>query len=192
MPSTSTESTRKRPRAQQQQQNKGDGERNRWYEEFILGGASTATACLFSNPFDVVKTRMQLQGELKGKGTYQRHYRNVFHAALTIAQKEGLLALQKGLGPALVYQFVMNGVRLGTYQTLVNMGFTKPKEKGKPPGKGAAGEYKRSDFIRSVIAGAMGGGIGGIVASPLYLVSLYINIVYHNNVCMPCPCLPVR
>lgn len=53
------------------------------------------------------------KGELKGKGTYQLHYRNVFHAAWTIARTDGVLALQKGLGPALVYQFVMNGVRLG-------------------------------------------------------------------------------
>lgn len=55
----------------------------------------------------------QQKGELKGKGTYQLHYRNVFHAAWTIARTDGVLALQKGLGPALVYQFVMNGVRLG-------------------------------------------------------------------------------
>lgn len=40
-------------------------------------------------------------------------YRNVLHAAWTIARTEGVLALQKGLGPALVYQFIMNGVRLG-------------------------------------------------------------------------------
>lgn len=31
-----------------------------------------------------------------------RHYRNIFHAASTIVKNEGVLSLQKGLGPALV------------------------------------------------------------------------------------------
>lgn len=34
-------------------------------------------------------------------------------------------------------------------------------------GSGGSG---RSDFARSVLAGALGGGLGGLVASPLYLV----------------------
>lgn len=56
---------------------------------------------------------LHTQGELAKKGTYPVVYRNVLHAAWTIARTEGVLALQKGLGPALVYQFTMNGVRLG-------------------------------------------------------------------------------
>jgi hypothetical protein len=31
---------------------------------FVLGGVATSTACIFTNPFEVVKTRLQLQGEL--------------------------------------------------------------------------------------------------------------------------------
>ena len=33
--------------------------------EFLLGGLATCGAGLFTNPLEVVKTRMQLQGELK-------------------------------------------------------------------------------------------------------------------------------
>lgn len=139
-------------------------------EEVMLGGLSTALACLISNPFDTVKTRMQLQGELQAKGAYRLLYRNVVHAAWTIARTEGLWALQKGLGPAIVYQFFMNGVRLGTYQTLVNAGFTRPKAQGGEAAVGEGSGRGRSDFARSVAAGALGGALGGIVASPLYLV----------------------
>ena len=57
----------------------------------------------------------------------------------------------------------MNGVRLGTFQTLVNVGFTKPK--GSQP-KQQQGQ-DRSDFGRSVLAGALGGALGGLVASPV-------------------------
>lgn len=33
--------------------------------EFLLGGLATCGAGFFTNPLEVVKTRMQLQGELK-------------------------------------------------------------------------------------------------------------------------------
>ena len=87
-----------------------------------------------------------------------RHYRNIFHGILTIARVEGLLALQKALGPAIVYQFTMNGLRLGTYQTLVNAGLTRDEE-------------GKTVFTRTVLAGALAGAGAGAVASPLYLVS---------------------
>ena len=34
-------------------------------EECITGGLGACGECLFSNPLEVVKTRMQLQGELQ-------------------------------------------------------------------------------------------------------------------------------
>jgi solute carrier family 25 protein 34/35 len=126
--------------------------------QFLFGGLSTCIACVFSNPFDVAKTRMQLQGERQAFGTYERHYRNVFHSLSTIARVEGWSGLQRGLGPGMVYAFVMNGVRLGTYQSLTNVGWTTDPSTGKP------------SFGRAVLAGALAGGLGGAVASPLYLV----------------------
>ena len=40
--------------------------------ECCLAAAAAASACLFTNPLEVVKTRMQLQGELKARGEYAR------------------------------------------------------------------------------------------------------------------------
>ncbi len=168
-----------------------------WVQEFLLGGVSTSVACLLSNPFDVLKTRMQLQGELQSKGTYTIHYRNVLHAAWTIVRVEGVLALQKGLGPALVYQFVMNGLRLGTFQTLVNMGFTRGRSSSSSssssshdrrpsstsatissfptPTTTSSTPSSSADFARSALAGAAAGCLGGVVASPLYLVKIQLQ-----------------
>ncbi|XP_026539710.1 solute carrier family 25 member 35 isoform X1 [Notechis scutatus] len=124
--------------------------------DFFLSGVAACGACLFTNPLEVVKTRMQLQGELRSPGTYTRHYRNVFHALYTIGRVDGLAALQRGLSPALFYQFGFNGIRLGAYGIAESKGYI----------------YKRDGRIsplRATLAGALAGAASAIVSSPLYL-----------------------
>ncbi|XP_014254216.1 solute carrier family 25 member 35-like isoform X2 [Cimex lectularius] len=72
--------------------------------EFIIGASSAVGAVIFTNPLEVVKTRFQLQGELKKKGQYTVHYKNFFHAFYLIGKTEGVLALQKGLASAAIHQ----------------------------------------------------------------------------------------
>jgi len=40
-----------------------------------MGGMAAVGAGVFTNPLEVVKIRMQLQGELQAKGQYSVHYR---------------------------------------------------------------------------------------------------------------------
>lgn len=127
--------------------------------EFVFGGASTCGAAVFTNPLEVVKTRMQLQGELLAKGQFQVHYRNVFHAFYTVAKHEGICALQKGICPALAYQFTMNSFRLGSFQLLSDSGLFRDKN-GQMP------------VLGSVACGAIAGSIGGFFGSPIYMVSI--------------------
>ena len=54
--------------------------------EYGVGGLAACGACLFTNPLDVVKTRLQLQGELKSRGAYAVHYKNAFHAVYVVAK----------------------------------------------------------------------------------------------------------
>lgn len=79
--------------------------------DFIVGGLAGVGAGIFSNPFDVVKTRMQLQGELRARGQHAVYYKSIPHAMYTIVKHDGLSALQKGLVPALWFQLFVNGVR---------------------------------------------------------------------------------
>lgn len=83
--------------------------------EFLTGGAAAVAAGFFTNPLEVLKTRMQLQGELKAKGQHAVHYKNVLHAGYVVVKNDGVLALQKGLVPALWVQLFLNGARLGKY-----------------------------------------------------------------------------
>lgn len=125
--------------------------------DFVLSGAAACGACLFTNPLEVVKTRMQLQGELKSRGSYQVYYRNVFHAFYTIGKVDGLAGLQKGLVPGLVYQFFMNGVRLGSYAIIESSGYIHTNG--------------RVSAAKTTVAGAAAGVVGAVMGSPVYLVS---------------------
>jgi hypothetical protein len=68
------------------------------WQLFMFSGMASCTAELATVPIDVVKVRMQLQGEL---GAVQR-YRSSLHAFPQIIREEGFLALYKGKrqGPA--------------------------------------------------------------------------------------------
>lgn len=54
--------------------------------EFAIGATAACGACLISNPMDLLKTRMQLQGELRAKGHYTVVYKNIIHAAYAVAK----------------------------------------------------------------------------------------------------------
>uniref|UniRef100_A0A3Q3XFL0 Solute carrier family 25 member 35 n=1 Tax=Mola mola TaxID=94237 RepID=A0A3Q3XFL0_MOLML len=129
--------------------------------DFVLSGVAACGACLFTNPLEVVKTRMQLQGELRSRGSYQIYYRNVFHAFYTIAKVDGLAALQKGLVPGLVYQFFMNGVRLGSYAIIESSGYIHSN-----------GRVSR---VKSTLAGSVAGVVGAVMSSPVYLVKTHLQ-----------------
>lgn len=120
--------------------------------DLVLGATAGCLACFITNPLEVVKTRLQLQGELQAPGTYPRPYRGVLRAAVAVCRADGLWGLQKGLAAGLLYQGLMNGVRFYCYSHAEDAGWT-----GYPGG--------------TVAAGAVAGAVGAIVGSPAYLVS---------------------
>ncbi|KAF2880643.1 hypothetical protein ILUMI_25537 [Ignelater luminosus] len=130
--------------------------------DFLIGGLAAVGAGFFTNPLEVVKIRMQLQGELHAKGQYAVHYKNMLHASYVIAKHDGILALQAGLVPAQWFQLVLNGARLGSYQILSDNGFTKDKN----------GEIV---FYKAVIVGGVCGVLGGVIGSPFFLVKTHLQ-----------------
>nr|XP_019564210.2 solute carrier family 25 member 35-like [Aedes albopictus] len=133
--------------------------------EFLLGGLSSCCAVLFTNPFDVLKTRQQLEGELLAKGSIKQHaYRGLWQSIVTVVKSDGLRGLQKGLPAAALYQLSMNSVRLGTYQTVDNLGWTRSENALLTP------------FL-SVFWGGFAGMISSTVSCPVYVIKTQMQAV---------------
>lgn len=66
---------------------------------------------MVSHPAELVKTRLQLQGELVKTGKAKVVYAGPFDAIRLVAKHEGLLGFYRGIVPGVGYQIVMNGIR---------------------------------------------------------------------------------
>jgi solute carrier family 25 protein 34/35 len=136
------------------------------YGSFVCSALAACSACVFTNPMEVVKTRLQLDGERATSAALSsssslssstRMYRGVGHALSSIWRAEGLQGIQAGLQPALFYQVTMNGSRLGLYEPAqrflkTNFGI----DTNLPWAKG--------------LSGAMSGAVGATLGSPFFLV----------------------
>jgi solute carrier family 25 protein 34/35 len=126
-------------------------------QDFWLGGISATTAITICNPFDVAKTRMQLQGELTGGG--KGVYRNVPHAIFTIARNEGLAGLQRGLVAGACFQFALTSTRFGIFGAAKEM--TAFDTRNQPPHR---------VFLTSFGLAAAASFLGAAVSSPFWLI----------------------
>ncbi|OCH89720.1 mitochondrial carrier [Obba rivulosa] len=127
-------------------------------EGFVCGGAAACVAVTISNPAEVAKTRLQLQGEL-AKGNVPKVYKNTLDVVVKTWRNEGIRGIQRGLGPAYVYQILLNGSRLGFYEPIrrrTNQLFGISPDEQRP--------------ATSVFAGAFSGTIGACLGNPLFLI----------------------
>ncbi|KAK4876380.1 hypothetical protein RN001_012802 [Aquatica leii] len=130
--------------------------------EFVIGGLAAAAAGFFTNPLDVLKTRMQLQGELRARGQHAVHYKNVFHAAVVVIQNDGITGLQKGLSAAVTMHCIRNCVRLGLYQLASNKGLVTDSN-------------GKTVFYKSFCVSAFSGAAGAFCGSPLFLIKTQLQ-----------------
>lgn len=126
-----------------------------WWGEFLCAGTSAVFAICCTNPVDVVKTRMVLQGQMNQGAS---PYRGVGSALLQIGRAEGLRGLQRGLGPACFWQFSNVSVRFGVYGAA----------------KQVAGVGKETPplqrWIQSLGLAGISGGLGALVSNPFFIV----------------------
>ena len=132
-----------------------------------MGGLASSLACLVSNPFEVCKTRLQIQGELASRQTElaTRKYRGFVHCFATIARTEGIRGLQSGLVSAICFQTVMNGTRLGSYD-FVNRTLRGNKDPSQ----------ESYYFLKNMAVAASVGSFGALLGNPFFLVKVRMQI----------------
>jgi len=113
-------------------------------ERFLFNASACAAATFVTHPIELVKTRMQLQGELTTN--YTKTYSKNIASARLVVKIDGFRGLYGGLSTGIAYQMLMNGTRL----TL----FDKLKENGVP----------------ILLASMVSGGFAGALSSPLYML----------------------
>ncbi|KAI5641716.1 mitochondrial carrier protein domain-containing protein [Phthorimaea operculella] len=130
--------------------------------DFVVGGLAGVGATIFSNPLEVVKVRMQLQGELKKRGEHAVFYRNIPHAFVTMVKHDGVLSLQQGLVPGMCFSWIVNAVGLGLYTMAEKYNILRDKR----------GQTK---FLHSFTFSSVAGAFSGLCGSPFQYVKTQLQ-----------------
>lgn len=113
---------------------------------------SAQVAALFTNPIDVVKIRLQLQGQGGVKAGAGGKTHGLFAMFGYILKEEGLLAFWKGVVPSLLREITYSSLRLGLYEPIRNsLSSAEEREQG-----GQAALWKK--LVAGATAGAVGSG----------------------------------
>ncbi|EPY50780.1 anion transporter [Schizosaccharomyces cryophilus OY26] len=126
---------------------------------FVSGGIAACGAVTLTNPFEIIKTRFQLQGQLTKVDESKKIYKSVGQAFKLVAKHEGIQGLQRGLGTAYIYQLCLNGCRLGFYDPIrsyLNRAFLQ--------------DPRGNNMAINVLSGAGSGFFGALFGSPFFLI----------------------
>ncbi|KAJ4714531.1 Mitochondrial uncoupling protein [Melia azedarach] len=137
---------------------------------FVEGGIASIVAGCSTHPLDLIKVRMQLQGEshapaaqsLRPALAFQTGSSSVHVSApprvgpvtvgVRILQQEGVAALFSGVSATVLRQTLYSTTRMGLYDIL--------KQKWTDP------ETRNMPLLRKITAGLVAGGIGAAVGNP--------------------------
>lgn len=134
--------------------------------EFVQSGTAAVCATIIVNPFDVMKTRLQLQAAT-GTGcasTAARRYTGLLTGLVEVARSEGVRGLQRGLAAASLLQFSNVACRFGFYDLFKKRLLT-------------AGDQGHAAHLKSMVAGAGSGLIAAVVSNPFFLLKTRFQAV---------------
>ncbi|KAG4430792.1 hypothetical protein IFR05_013725 [Cadophora sp. M221] len=126
---------------------------------FAAGGVAGCGAVIASHPFETVKIRMQLQGELQKRSTQLRIYNGPIHGLKVILRDEGIRGVYSGFGAGSAYQLLLNGSRIGFYEP-IRSNLTSIVSTNK----------SQQNFGVNIVSGALSGIIGAVLGSPFFLI----------------------
>ncbi|KAI6660915.1 Mitochondrial basic amino acids transporter-like [Oopsacas minuta] len=123
---------------------------------FVAGWLGGCTGLLVGHPWDTVRVRLQTQG-----GNVPIRYKGTLHCIKNIIKTESVLGLYKGLAFPLLGYAGLNAAIFGTEGNVMKL--LQPNE-------------HLPRLNNSLIAGACGGIAGALVASPVELVKIQMQM----------------
>ena len=117
---------------------------------------------LQTNPIDVIKTRLQIQGELSKQALFDpnKKYKGSLRGTIFIIQSEGIGGLYKGMRAALLREAIYSTLRIGGYDLMKTM-LMQNQPKG-----------AREPFWKKFTAGLVSGSVGAALANPTDLIKV--------------------
>lgn len=141
-------------------------------EPFIYGGVASCFSEIVTFPIDLVKTRLQIQGQTLDSLNQQAKtlkYSGMFNCFKLTVKEEGLRALYAGVKPAMLRQATYGTLKLGFYQMLKNKLARRP------------GEQKLSN---NIISGMVSGAVAMTICNPTDVLKVRMQsngITYKNK-----------
>ena len=132
-------------------------------KKFAFGGISGSLATCVVQPLDLIKTRLQLSGEM---GSAKVHS-NTITAIQNVIKQEGFFNLYKGLTAGLFRQATYTTTRMGVYGWALD--FFKSKDD------------KTISFVGKLLSGLIAGGIGAFVGTPAEVNHLCFFAFYFSK-----------
>jgi len=123
-----------------------------------LAGMSACCGASMTNPVDVVKIRMQIDGDLAKRESRPRLYTGMVQGMRQVFTTEGMVGLYKGLGGSLCREMSYSGFRFGAYETFKELLGAK--------------DPKNTPLWKKLAAGSSSGAIGSAIANPCDLVKI--------------------
>jgi hypothetical protein len=152
-----------------------------WWEKYAYGGLSCMAAACFTNPIDVIKVRLQLQGELQKRSPATvLKYRGFMHGIGVIGREEGLRGLQSGLLPSLLREGSYSTLRMGGYDTCKDLIVGWAQSLSSSDSKSSQSQSSQSHGLsmplwQKIAAGAMAGSVSAAIANPTDLVKVRLQ-----------------
>jgi len=141
------------------------------FTDMILSSLAGVCAVCITNPIDLTKTRLQLDGELAKKGQ-DSLYKGWVDCIKKNYQAGGVRSLNQGLAFAVVREAVLNCFRLGLYGPLV-VAFSPVSN---------TTENEKTPVWATMAAGSFSGLIGGVLANPVEILKVRMQSSSLNGV----------